>query len=30
MNARKLFRVATGVAALAAGWVALGAPITWW
>jgi hypothetical protein len=30
MNARKLVRMATGVAALAAGWVALGAPIIFW
>jgi hypothetical protein len=30
MNARKLLRVATGVAALAAGWVSLGAPIIFW
>ena len=30
MNARRLLRVASGVAALAAGWVALGAPIIIW
>jgi hypothetical protein len=30
MTTRALTRVATGIAALAAGWVTLGAPIIFW
>lgn len=30
MTSRKLVRVVTGIAGLAAGWIALGAPIIFW
>ncbi|MCU1500706.1 MAG: hypothetical protein JWM12_60 [Ilumatobacteraceae bacterium] len=30
MRARKLAHIATGIAALAAGWLTLGAPVIFW